>query len=225
MQRQTCRDKLPAPRSHRWLRSILIVSLVASLTTIPTASSAQTIGSTDPTTYRDVVISVEGHEPQTIWSGEVSSYSESHINELVDEFLQLHGNGASGSTANSAASSVGREVVTCDRTTDVNFHSYPYREVIGEAYAVCFGQFRWVELTGSLRLQRSWQTDRVLDEDTDTAYFLWESMNATPDALCDGTSTSAFRARNEVEITFNSGATLRLRPRRETPWHWYRCSV
>ena len=204
---------------------------MASLTAIPSASSAQTAESTELITYRDVAISVEGHEPQVIWSGEVSDYAENHVNGLVDDFLKSSSNGTGGSAANEASAASGvtssarGDIVTCDRTTDVNFHTYPYREVIGEAYAVCFGQFKWVILTGSLRLKRGWRPDKVLDEREDTAYYSWESMNATPYVLCDGTSTSAFRARNKVEITFNDGRTLTLWPHRESPWHWYRCSV
>ncbi|MCY3894134.1 MAG: hypothetical protein OXF65_12670 [Acidimicrobiaceae bacterium] len=226
------------PQRYRWLKAVLVMALVASVATLPSTSSAQTIGSTEPkvsltesTTYRDVVVSVDGHEPQTIWSGEASSYSEVHVNELLDDYLEERGIAGSGSVANGAsessgaASSARHEIVTCDRTTDLNFHTYPYREVIGEVFAMCFGQFKWVELTGTLRLKRSWRSDKVLDEETDVAYYSWEPMNATPDALCNGTSTSAFRARNVVEITFSNGRTQRLYPIRETPWHWYRCSV
>ena len=238
MEHQVGRGSGSTPRRRRWVKAILATSLAASVAALPNTSSAQVVGSTEPktirtesTTYRDVVVAVDGHEPQTIWSGEAANYSEGHINELLDDYLNERGIASNGSAANGASassgatSSVRHEVVICDRTTDLRIRTYPYREVIGEAFAMCLGQFKWAELTGTLRLKRRWRSDKVLDTETDVAYFSGESMNATPDVLCNGTSTSAFRARNEVQIAFSNGTTQWLYPIRETPWHWYRCSV
>ena len=231
MHRRACRDGRPVSMLNRWLRGILAISLVASLVAVPGATSAQSTESTELKTYRDVAISVEGHEPQVVWSGEVSSYSEDHINGLVDDFMESSGNGTSRSAANGASaasqstSPVRSELVTCDRTTDLLIRTDPAREVVGETFAMCIGQFKWVVLTGSLRLKRRWRPDKVLDERENTAYYSGETMEAEPYVLCDGTSTSAFRARNDVKITFNDGRTLQLWPHRETPWHWYRCRV
>lgn len=238
MQHQVGQGTGPVLRRQRWLKAILAMALAASTVALPSTGSAQTIGSTEPetihtvtTTYRDVVVAVDGHDPHTIWSGEAANYSEDHVSELLDGYLEERGVISSGSAANGASissgvtSSVSYEIVTCDRTTDLRINTYPYREVIGEAFAMCLGQFKWVELTGTLRLKQRWRFDRVLDTESDVAYFSGEPMNATPGTTCNGTSTSAFRTRNEVQIAFSNGTTQWLYPKRETPWHWYRCSV
>lgn len=206
-------------------KAVLLLSAVAlAATMLPTPASAQSIGSDRPssiqpmaTEYRYVEVYIEGQEPHTILSGQNLSLSDEGIEALVRGYLSNHGLMDSQLQASQG-------YITCDRRTRIWYATFPDDAVVGRAQAECFGNFRWVQLTGTLRIAQPWSPDRQVAWDQVSSSRNFERMVAAPKAVCSSLDAEMWRARNDVVVRFHSGQ-MRTLPLRETEWYLFDCDV
>ncbi len=182
---------------------------------LPTPASAQSIGSDraggmQPTVteYRYVEVYIEGQEPRTILSGQNLSLSNEGIQTFVREYLSNH-----GLIDDQLQASQG--YITCDRRTRIWYATFPDDAVVGRVQAECFGNFRWVQLTGTLRIAQPWSPDRQVAWDQVSSSRNFERMVTAPRAVCNSLDAEMWRARNDVVVRFHSGQ-MRSLPLRET---------
>ena len=208
-------------------RLILATTLVTAM--LPASmAAAEPVGSDKPagqspigpvgaTEYRYVEVYIEGQEPYTLLSGKNVSMTQARIDTLVQSYLSSLGIAGEQSLQS-------RGYVTCDRRTLIWEATFPTQAVVGRVQVECFGNFDWVQLTGTLRIAEAWSPDRQVAWGQKTSSNNFELMLVTPRAECDSDDIELWRARNDVLVRFHSGERRSLL-RRETPWYLYECSA
>ena len=203
---------------------VLLLTTMLMATVMPASVDAQTnpsetssSNSLSATEYRYVEVYIEGREPYTLLSGENASWTQAHINTVVQSYLS-----SLGIAGVQALQSQG--YVTCDRRTLILEATFPTQAVVGRVQAECFGNFDWVQLTGTLRIAEAWSPDRQVAWGQKTSSNNFELMLVTPRAECDSDDIELWRARNDVVVRWHSGERRNLL-RRETPWILYECSA
>ena len=210
-------------RKQVLLRSVLSAAIITAVALSPSTSSAQpepAIQPTlpiEPTVHNSLEIYIEGQEPQVILSGENLDLSKDEIQSLTQEYLP-------DDTLTSGSTSQSTGWASCWRTTDHWYASFPYESVVGYITAECFGNFAWVKLTGSLRVQRNNAFDQQVAVDVDYAHEDFELARAEPRAACDSYDSTNWRSRNDLQIRYHSGQSDDF-VRRESHWKEIGCDV
>lgn len=95
---------------------------------------------------------------------------------------------------------------------------------MGYITAECFGNFHWVKLTGSLRIERNNARDDEVAREIDYASRNFERARVTPRAECESYDSADWRSRNDLEIRYHSGQEDDF-DRRESGWKEFNCDV
>lgn len=210
-------------RTRKQVR-ILLLAMVLVVAMLPAPASAQVIPPKNPSgsppaaiEHRYVEVYVEGLDPHTVVSEGNMNLAEAEIERQIQSYLASH-----GITNTSMLQS--RGYITCDRRTRIWEATFPTDTVVGRIQAECFGNFDWVQLTGTLRIAEAWSPDRQVAWGQRTSSRNFERMLVALRAECDSSEVELWRARNEVQVRFHSGQRRSL-PLRETPWYLFECNT
>ena len=205
------------------LRSVLAAAIVAVVALSPSASAAQperAIKPTlpiEPTVHSVLEIYIEGQEPRVILSGEDLDLSKAEIQSLTQKYLPDDAQMGGPTTQSTGYAS-------CYRSTEHFAASHPYESVVGYITATCFGNFRWIKLTGSLRVARNNAFDDEVAVGIEYASRNWERALTKPRAACDSDGPADWRSRNDLEIRYHSGQHDDF-DRWESEWLPFDCDV
>lgn len=212
----------PSEHKRKLRRSVLAVAIVASVTLLPGVSSAQTEPSIhqpsiQPTEHHSLEIYIEGREPYVIVSGNNLELSQKKVRSLTHDYLSNR-----AMLRGRALRSTGW--ASCWRNTRHWFSGFPYDRVVSNITAECFGNFAWIKLTGSLRIERNNRSDRQVAVEIDYANENFQVANASPTVDCRNDDPKDWRARNDLEIRYHSGTEDDFL-RRESAWTRFYCDA
>lgn len=207
-------------RIRRW--RVLTATIIASVLLLPSVSSAQAEpsiheSSIQPSEHHSLEIYIEGQEPHVIASGKSLQLSQKKVRSLTHDYLsnqaRLRGR---------ALRSTGW--ASCWRNTRHWFAGFPYDRVVSNITAECFGNFAWIKLTGSLRIERDNWGDRQVAVEIDYANENFAVAKASPIVDCQNSDPKDWRARNDLEIRYHSGTEDDFL-RRESAWTRFYCDA